>query len=166
MFSVGKMVVYGVQGICKIDGFKEMAINGEKKKYYILSPAFAKGSTIYVPTDNEALLKNMRPVLSKSEIDQLIDNAAKEKIEWIDNDFERHEFCTSIIKSGERMSIMQLIEMLYLHREALKETKKHFHISDDRFLREAERLINDEFSFVLGIPQEQVADYILNRIKS
>lgn len=165
MFSVSEVVVYGVQGICRIDGFTEMTINGEKKKYYVLSPIYTNHSTIYVPTDNENLLHNIRPILSKNEIDSLIDNAAKQKAEWITDDLKRNEFCASVVKSGDRIALMQLIEMLYLHREELKQTKKHFHISDERFLREAERLINDEFSFVLDIPREKIPDYILQRIK-
>lgn len=70
-----------------------------------------------------------------------------------------------MLKSGDRAELMRLIEMLYLRREGLKSTKKHFHISDEKFLREAERLLHDEFSYTLNITKEDVPSYILNRIK-
>lgn len=165
MFTAGETVVYGAQGICKVEGLTEMTTGREKKSYYVLSPIYTDRSTIYVPTDNENLLANIRRVLSKKEINSLIDEANAQKADWIEDDLARREHCSAVIKGGDRMALMQLIEMLYLHREALKETKKHFHISDERYLREAERLIHDEFSFVLGIPREEVPGYILKRIQ-
>ena len=60
---------------------------------------------------------------------------------------------------------MQLINMLYVHQEDLKIQKKHFHISDERYLKEAERLLHNEFAYVLKISPDEVAQYILSRIK-
>lgn len=165
MFTAGETIIYGAQGICKVEGVTEMTAGREKKSYYMLSPIYTDRSTIYVPMDNEKLLANMRYVLSKQEIDRLIDDANKQETTWIEDDLARREHCAAVIKGGDRMALMQLIEMLYLHRESLKETKKHFHISDERYLREAERLIHDEFSFVLEIPREDVPNYIINRIQ-
>lgn len=164
MFSVGEKVVYGAQGICEVGGTTERTIGKAKIKYFVLTPIYDTKSTIYVPTENEKLIANMRKVLSKDEINALIDNAAANQMEWIDDDLERKELCVEIIKSGNRLEILRLIEMLYLRRECLKQTKKHFHILDERYLREAERLIHDEFSYVLGIEQSEVPEYILNRI--
>lgn len=165
MFSAGDTVVYGAQGICKIKGTTEMVLGKVKETYYVLYPVFDNNGAIYVPIDNECLIANMRKVLSKNEIDRLIDDAALNKAEWINDDLKRKEYCSEVIKSGDRLELMRLIEMLYLHREDLKQTKKHFHISDERFLREAERLLHNEFSYVLGIDQKQVPEYILSRIK-
>ena len=164
MFSIGEKVVYGTQGICEILGTTEKIIGKTKMEYYVLTPIYDKKSTIYIPIKNEKLLANVRKILSKKEINSLIDDAADNQMEWIDDDLKRKELCIEIIKSGNRLEIMRLIEMLYLRREALRQTKKHFHISDERYLRDAERLIHDEFSYVLGIEQNKVPEYILNRI--
>ena len=37
---------------------------------------------------------------------------------------------------------------------------KKLHIGDERILQEAEKMICDEFSYVLGISKEEVPDYI------
>ncbi len=165
MFSVGDTVSYGTQGICKITGITDMEIANIKKQYYLLTPIYDNRAAIYVPTDNDKLLKNMHKILSKKEIDALIDEAAASPMEWIADDMERKEKCSLILKSGDRYELMRLVEMLYLRREELKTTKKHFHILDERYLREAERLLHDEFSYVLEIQRNQVPTYILNRIK-
>lgn len=165
MFSAGDTVSYGTGGICKIREITEMTVGKIKKEYFVLVPIHDEKSTLYVPTDNKKLLANMRSVLSLDEINTLIDNAAKKPMEWIENDIHRKEHCTDVLKSGDRTELMRLIEMLYLRREELKSTKKHFHISDEKFLREAERLLHDEFSYTLNIKSEEVPSYILNRIK-
>lgn len=136
-----------------------------KKTYFVLVPIYDEKATLYVPKDNERLLANMHKLLSPTEINDLIDEAAKNPMEWIADDIQRKEKCGEILKSGDRMQLMQLIEMLYLRREELKTTKKHFHIVDERYLRDAERLLHDEFSYTLDIKREQVPEYILNRIK-
>lgn len=132
----------------------------------MLVPIRDERATVYLPTDNENLLHNMRPVLSADEINKLIDKAAKTPMDWIENDLTRKEHCISVIKSGDRYELMRLIEMLYLKREEIKTTKKHFHVSDEKYLREAERLLHDEFSYTLNIIKDNVPDYILNRIKN
>ena len=165
MFSAGDTVSYGTWGICKIKEITEMTVGKVKKEYFVLVPVYDENSTLYVPTDNKKLLDKMRSVLSSEEINALIDSVAREPMEWIENDIDRKEYCANVLKNGDRGDLMRLIEMIYLRREALKSTKKHFHISDEKFLREAERLLHDEFSYTLNITKEDVPSYILNRIK-
>lgn len=166
MFSVGDTVSYGTQGICKIKEIAKMTIGKEEKEYFVLIPVRDQRATVYLPTDNEKLLHNMRTVLSANEIDKLIDKAAENIMDWIENDADRKEHCNNVIKSGDRYQLLRLIEMLYTKREELKFTKKHFHISDEKYLREAERLLHDEFAYALNISKDNVPDYILSRIKN
>ncbi len=165
MFSEGDTVSYGTQGICKIKEITKMTVGKVKKLYFVLIPVQDQNAAIYIPTDNEKLVGNMRNVLSIDDINKLIDRAAKDPMEWVEDDIARKEVCSNIIKSGNRLELMRLIEMLYLRREELKVTKKHFHILDEKFLREAERLLHDEFSYTLNINKEDVPNYILSRIK-
>lgn len=165
MFSVGDTVSYGTQGICTIKEISEVEMGNVKNKYYILVPVYDQKATIYVPTDNQKLTDNMRRLLSPAEINKLIDVAAAQPMLWVENDPQRKEHCLAVIKSGDRTELMRLTYMLYLKREELKNSKKHFHISDERFLRDAEKLLHDEFAYILGIKQDEVSNYILNRIK-
>lgn len=166
MFSVGDAVSYGTQGICKITEITNMAVGKVKKQYFVLVPLQDERSTVYVPTDNEKLLEKMRTVLSEKEINELIKEVSKQPLKWIENDIDRKEFCNEVIKSGDRHELMRLIEMLYNKREELKNSKKHFHILDERALREAEHLLHDEFSYVLNISKEDVPSYIFNMLKN
>lgn len=164
MFSVGEIIVYGLQGVCEISDIAEMRMGEELRSYYILCPVNDNKSTVYVPVDNERLVSQMREVLTRSEVDSIIGEVAGSELEWIKNDAERKTFCENVIKNGDRKELIQLISMLYVHKEELKNNKKRFQIADDKHLKEAEKQINDEFSYVLGISQEEVAAYIKNKI--
>lgn len=164
MFSVGEVIIYGTQGICKIKEITTMKMGREKKDYYVLCPVYNEGSSIFVPADNEVLLNKMRCIATSDEIQELIGDIKENRIEWISDDDERKEYCSCAIKSGDRKEIMRVIGMLYAHQEEVKAQKKHFHISDEHFLKEAEKLIHDEFAYVLGIPKDEVPDYIRSRI--
>lgn len=160
MFSVGDTVVYGTQGVCRITEKTEKKFGSAKKEYFVLSPAADSGSTLYVPCDSEVLLAKMRRLISRSELDALIRDAAQGGTEWIQNDAQRREYCDAVLKSGDREKLLRLIVMLYRRREELKELKKHFHNSDAAYLKAAERLLHDEFAYVLGISADDVPEYI------
>ena len=122
------------------------------------------GSTVYVPTASEKLANKLRPVLTGSEANALIDEAANEPLEWIASDNERKSVCDDIVKNGSRKQLMQLVGMLYRRREALKDQKKHFHNVDAQYLKTAERMLHGELAYALGIAAADVAEYIRRRM--
>lgn len=165
MYSAGETVIYGSLGVCKIKDIAKMSLGGESKVYCVLIPVNDIRSVVYVPTDNDILMSRIHPILSPDEVNIIICSAAPEKIEWINSDAERKQFCGETLKSGDRVRIMQMIAMLYERREVLRTQKKHFHITDERFLKEAIKLLHEEFAYVLGIDTDEVPGYIESRIK-
>lgn len=83
---------------------------------------------------------------------------------WIDNDNLRKERYKGILRDGNRQEIMQLIRTLYLHQLKLKEEGKKFHASDDKFYKDAERILYEEFAYVLNISEEEVVPFICQEI--
>ena len=51
--------------------------------------------------------------------------------------------------------------MLYLHRKDQEKTGKKMHISDEHFFKDAEKMIVEEISYVMDIPEQNVIDYIV-----
>ncbi len=164
MFDIGDEVVYGTHGICKVSSVTAMVTGKEKRDYFVLNPIFDKRAVFYVPKNNERLTAQIRCLHSVEEINKMIDSIAKDHLTWIDDDSKRKDFCSSVIKGGNTADILKLIEMLYARHKELCAAKKHFHVSDERFLRDAERLVNDEFAYVLKIEPEDVSDYIRKRL--
>jgi len=51
------------------------------------------------------------------------------------------------------------------HKRQQIEAGRKFHQCDENFLRDAQKLLSDEFALVLGISKESVADYIRNALE-
>ena len=77
---------------------------------------------------------------------------------------ERKEAYAEILKSGDRCRIVRMIRALHLRRQELRSAGKQLRSGDDQLLRDAERLLHDEFALVLHIPQQEVPEYIRRKI--
>ena len=165
MYSAGDHIVYGTQGVCRVTELTSMPLGNEMKDYYVLSPLSDPRSKIFVPVDNPALVSQMRKVLTRDEIECLLSSVSPDTDMWIESDRDRKEFCANTIRSGDRLALLNLIRMLCVHRDIMKDQKKHFHVTDERFLREAENLLHDEFSFVLGLSRSEVSSYINEKLE-
>ncbi len=161
-FGVGTHVVYDIYGICRITDIKPMAfISGEKKKdYYILSVLNSPTSTYYVPVDGAE--GKLRHPMTKEEIHLLLDTPGETQVSWNDNRQSRKDFFLRILDKGITPELMGLIRCLYSRRLELSANGKSLSSTDEGIFSAAEKLVREEFSFSLGIPSDEVTEYIRN----
>lgn len=161
LFKINDTVLYGANGVCKVIDITNKSFYGEEAEYYVLTPLFdTKSTTIFVPVKNENLVAKMRCVISKEEIKELIKNIPVENPEWIENVNARKEKFKEILSKGDRYELARLIKSLYAHMERQQSNGKKLHLSDEGFMKDAERMLYDEFAFVLGIERDEVLEYI------
>ena len=166
MFQVNDVIVYGVQGVCKITGTEEKMLSGKKKTYFVLKPVGDKGSTIFAPTDNELVLKKMRRLLTKDEIDKLIDSMPDENAVWVANENERKELYKNILAKGDHLELIKMIKAVYTHKAEREAEGKRLHMSDERFFKDAEQILYNEFQYVLDIKgKDDLMRYIFVRLE-
>lgn len=165
MFQVNDMVLYGTNGVCKVVDIDERECGGRMLEYYILKPIYTSNSTVFVPVNNEKLTSKMRYVLRKEEIDEKIHSVSESHEEWMEDERTRKEHFKDMVSRADTFELIQLIKMLIEHREKVTARGKKLHVADERMLQEAEKMICDEFSYVLGIPKEEVPSYITNSMK-
>ncbi len=165
MFQIGQTVLYGAEGVCTIEERKMMKVGHTKASYYVLKPVYRNTSTIFVPEDNALLVSRMRPILSPDEIRQLLSEVTQEELIWIEDPNERKVEYQKILCGGERIWLVRLIRTLYLRRQQLQKSGKHLRNGDEQLLRDAEKLLNDEFALVLNISQHEVPEYIRSQIE-
>jgi len=165
MFNIGDTVLYGTTGVCKIDSTVFREIGGTKKEYFVLRPLAHDNATVFVPCDNPVLLDKMRRMLSRDEIESIINEVKASPDIWEEDDVARRELYGEIIRSGDRKRVMLLIRSLYNVRLARQAEGKRLHLSDERYLSEAERLLYDEFSAVLGLNPSEVDPYIIEQME-
>ena len=165
MPRLGETVLYGTEGVCKVAEVCKMKVGHKKEEYYVLKPVHREGATVFVPVNNEALLAKIRPLLTKDEIDEMIDGINREERSWTEDAAERKAEFQGILTGGDRRELLGMIRLLYLRREMLQEKGKRLRTNDEQMLRDAEKLLNDEFALVLGISQREVPEYIRARIE-
>lgn len=165
MFQINDVINYGSQGVCQIAGIEEKSISGVKREYFVLIPIKDQGATIYVPTDNEFVMKKMRRLLTVSEINTLIDSMPDEKTVWIENVNERRECYKNLLAGGNHASLIQMIKTIYAHKREREAAGKRLHVMDEHFFKDAEQILYNEFQYVLKVnSKDDLMKYILCRL--
>ncbi len=163
-YGIGDTVLYGADGVCRIDEISQQKIGKDTLTYYILKPIYDEKSTIYVPAQNQALLNKMKRILSEDEIYAAIGEAINADDKWQENDAVRKEEFREIIESGSIPSIIRLVRLLYLRRKTQLSCGKRLRVSDENFLKECERMLFDEFALVLKIKRTQVQAFLEDKL--
>lgn len=165
MFKVNDVVVYGSQGVCEIVDIDEKKIDRSIKKYFVLKPKSDTAATFYVPTWNEKALAKMRKVMTKEDVNALIDSMPEKTPTWIENENERKETYKRILASGDQSAIISMVQALFLHRKEREADGKRLHMSDEFFMKEAEQLLYNEWQYVLDMDKAALMAYIFQRIE-
>ena len=165
MPKIGETVRYGQSGLCKIEGKCTKEIAGEQQEYFMLTPLFKKGSTVFVPCANEELVQKMCSPLLEEEIHLLLARAAEEELEWIRDFRRRSEASKKALGSNDRLDALLLIKSIYAHRKENQGKGARVHTTDDYFLKDAEQLIYSEIAYVQNKEYEIVAQEIKAMLK-
>ncbi len=108
-----------------------------------------------VPADNEELTKRMHNVLSQPEIDAIILNAKNDHMKWLKDHKQRGEQFRKIINRRDERELLQMVRCLYLHGKESGLTS-----TDSQYMRRAEEIIEEQFSFTLKTKAKNVSSYI------
>ncbi len=165
MFQKDDIITYGTAGVCKITEIIEKDFSGARQPYYELRPVYDEKSTLFVPVDNPALAGKMHRLLSAEDIHALIHSAPEETLTWIADESSRKQYYKDILDHGDRKALINTLRMLYHHRQDCQTQGKKVHVCDERFFKEAERVLYDEFAYVLRLERDQILQYILSQLE-
>jgi len=160
MYQIGDQVVYGIHGVCSVVQLEERLIDRKMIQYYVLEPEEQSGAKFYVPVNNQAALAKMRPVISASDLRRLLNSDAVQEDHWIQDENQRKNYYRELITSGDREALVGMVHTLHKHKKQQAESGKKFHLCDENFLRDAEKLLGSEFSVVLSMTREGVSEYV------
>ena len=165
MLEKGHVFVYGSSGVCRVEDICLRDYGGGKKEYYILQPVFDLRSNLSVPADSPVFESHAKELLSKDDVLEIIDILPECRSEWIINDKVRIETFRSILESGNRRDIANLICTLHIHKHELAGRGKKLRSTDETTMQRAEKLLFGEFAWVLGIDPKEVIPFIKERIE-
>lgn len=164
MFQVGDYIIYGMNGVCKVEEIGPMDLSGidSDKLYYTLSPLYTKGSRVFTPVDNRKVV--MRPVISKTDVCKLIDEM--KDMELIDekDDKRREAAYKEALKSCDCQEWIRIINTVKLRKEERLSQGKKMSACDERYLKQAQDSLFGEFALSLGLEKSEVEDYIEHRL--
>lgn len=161
MLSIGSYVMYGSNGVCRIEEIRSESFTGKARDYFILSPVDDPKTTIYVPTDEEALTARMSPLLSREELVTLLRESYRDgTTEWINDPRARSEAFRSVLQSGDRRGLFRMLRTIHERREAQLANGKKLYAADENAFHQAERMLHGEIATILSIPADEVPSFI------
>lgn len=150
-------VNYGNQGICRIDDIRRMRFGAgtAARDYYVLRPVHQENASVFVPIDNQNLVRKMRPVLSPEEIDRVIRSVRGQEMPWISDRKQRTARFQEILSRRDERELLLLAGCLYA-----RSREGPLSSADAQVLRQAETILEREFSFSLKIGAQDIGAYI------
>ena len=103
--------------------------------------------------------------MNREEIDRMIDEMPLLESDWIDDKRKREETYRAILEEGNGRKLAQLIVSIYSQKQDKLKDRKSLSRTDAEMLERAEDLLHEEISLSYKIKKEEVADYLLSRLK-
>lgn len=160
MYSIGDRVVYSIHGICSVNHIEQRKVDKKMVSYYVLVPLGNDKTQYYVPVHNEAALAKMRPLVTKEYVTELLQQGSVFADCWIPEENLRKLKYKQITGSVDFEATLQMVCTLHRHRLQQLESGRKFHMCDENFLRDAQRLVESELSVVLDIPVTEVFPFL------
>ncbi|MDO4743270.1 MAG: CarD family transcriptional regulator [bacterium] len=165
MFAVSDRVNYGANGVCEIADIVEKNFCGQVVKYFVLRPVFSVNAQIFVPVENKELTSKMLQVLSKNEVESLVNALPVKPDKWTNDNSNLGERFRQAVGSGDRLCLAKLIETISVRRKELATEGKRLRMSDEKIMNDAKKLLYNEIAYVLKIDPDQVVEYIESQIQ-
>lgn len=164
MFEVGDFIIYGSNGVCKVENVGSMDMKGvpSDKMYYTLVPVYSSKSKVFTPVDNAKVI--MRPVISEQEAYELIDHIKELQGFSIEDEKNRDTVFKEALKKCDCRELIRIIKTVYEKKLARQAEGKKMTAGDERYFKIAEENLYGEFAVALGIKKEEVGSLIEQRI--
>ena len=164
MFEVGEYIIYGTNGICRVEEIcKSPYDKTDPRDYYLLVPVNnPMSSTIYTPVDNQRV--PMRRLMTVEEIDALILDMPGIELLSVPVEKQRRDIYRATIGTLSPAGYVQIIKTVHRRREDLTAAHKHFPVTDLEYGRLAKHLLYSECAHVLGMPEDGIEQYIADKL--
>ena len=166
MFQPGELVVYGSTGVCRVEEVTKLDQPGgaRGRQYYVLRPLWQDG-VIYAPVDSVKV--PMRPVISREEAEALIDRMPGIQAAACRGGTAQalaQQYQTAV-RDGGHQALIQMMKAIHHKRGQAESKNRRLGMVDERYMKQAERLLYGELATALDIGFDEVEPYIASRIE-
>ncbi|WP_417044506.1 CarD family transcriptional regulator [Dysosmobacter sp.] len=166
IFQIGELVVYGTTGVCRVEEITrpEMSGAGRGKLYYLLKPLHQDG-VIYTPVENSKV--PMRSIISAQEAEALIDLIPSIQAEAVYTPTLQAlaQHYQGLLRGINCEDLLRLMMSIYCKQQEAQSKNRRLGMVDERYMKQAERLLYGELSAALDIPFDEVQPYISRRVE-
>lgn len=164
MFKIGEYIVYGMNGVCRVEEIGPMCLGGvdSDKEYYTLAPLYTKGSKVFTPVDNQKV--PMRTVISKQEACRLIDGMKEIEIIEVTDDKRRELAYKEAMKSCDCKEWVRIINTVLKRKEERLAQGRKMSACDERYLKSAQDNLYGELAVSLNLEKDEVEGYMEHRM--
>lgn len=163
MYQVGQQVIYGIHGVCRIVDLEVKTVDRKKISYFVLEPLEQPGTRYYIPSQNQAALSKMRPLMDAESLEAVLTVEGMGDA-WIADENKRKQYYREIINGVDSPALLRMVFALYRHKQTQVAAGRKLHLCDENFLRDAQRILSTELAIVLNIPKADVPAYIRARL--
>lgn len=164
MFQINDFVIYGSNGVCMIKDIGPLNIPGipEDRIYYTLVPYYTKDSQIFTPVDSNKVI--MRPLIHKEAIMQLIEEIPDIELLWVKDEKQRETQYKETLRKCDCRELIRIIKTIHQRMQNRIAEGKKVTASDEKYFHLAEESLYGEFAITLGIPRDQVREFISGKV--
>jgi len=166
MYKLNDVIVYGMQGIYRVDDIIEMKLNKKHKakQYYVLKEVAHGENKIYTPIDIQTV--QMRKIITKEEARELISGIPDIDIVIGKDDKALHQTYQVLLASNKPSEWVSILKTIYNKEKARKQKGiKQLAQSDHQIRKLTEALLYGELSISLDVSIEEVEQYIFESLE-
>lgn len=162
MFDIGDYIVYGHNGICRVEDITHPDIAGadEERIYYVLIPESSKESRLFCPADNDKVI--LRRIISAEEAAEIIEESKTIEPLSISDERMRDGSYKSVMRSCDPRQCVKIIKALLMRKREREINGKKITAIDERYLKMAEDELYGELAIATGQAWDEVKEMILS----
>ena len=148
MFCVGDVVVYPHHGAGVIEDISEKDIEGETKKYFILS--MCQGNLkVTVPADS-SLQVGLRRVICRDDVERVLGVLGEEQTPMPSNWNHRYKKNRDKLRTGDVFEVAEVVRNL-----TLRDMEKGLSSGEKRMLSQARDILASELMYAVEVEAEE-----------
>lgn len=160
MFEIGELIMYGTNGVCRVEGFTRSPFNADdEREYYILKPIYDQSNlVIYTPVENENVV--MRPLLSLEKAKAFMSIIGDISAITVDNERSRRDVYREALKTADPVNYVKIVKAVRRRREEFSRTRRRLPDLDIDFEHSAYSCLLGELSTALGVSRDEMDEKI------
>ncbi|MBS7021249.1 MAG: hypothetical protein KH135_05265 [Firmicutes bacterium] len=159
MYQVNDYVMYK-RDVCKVKEILKDYFKGHD--YYCLSPMDDLSLTLKVPVEDKC--NNLRPLISKKEVEEIIQQIPHISIVDSQDKFLENEY-RKLLNSNQHTDLVKIIKTTYLRNKKREEENKKIGDRDFQYYEKAEKYLYQEFSIVLDLSYDKTKEYVIREVR-